>query len=148
MCLVCSERHWARENADWTKRQSGASGVAGCRSSQKHGMKFVWIVSVHSDCFRKFKVCFPFSGIANPYSVAILWRCYWNDLWVRRVCSGILIFAVVCSANKDAVAEQVGSGSTCVQITAERQTVATDVFRVLQLATRHPTVRCCGVSHW
>jgi hypothetical protein len=35
-----------RQHVDWTKHQSGASRIAGCRCSQKHGLKFIWIVSV------------------------------------------------------------------------------------------------------
>jgi hypothetical protein len=47
-----------------------------------------------------------------------------------------------------AVTKQIGSGSTCVQISAGIQTVVTEVFHVFQLVIHHPAIRCCSVSHW
>jgi hypothetical protein len=49
-----------------------ASGIAGCKSFQDHGMKLIWIVNVNFYSFLKFRQFVSYSdGIGNRYSVAI-----------------------------------------------------------------------------
>jgi hypothetical protein len=86
------QRHWTQEpqawdNVDWTKHQSGASRIAGCRSFQKHGIKLIWIVSVNFDCFLKFN---EFS-IQMALPTDILWPYCNSAAEMTFVCLGSVV---------------------------------------------------------
>jgi hypothetical protein len=69
-----------------------------------------------------------------------------------RVASRVMLSSIVScvlnpvssSDNTFAVTKQIGSGLTCVQISAGMQTVVAG----FQLVTHHPAIRCCSPSHW